>query len=88
MVDRKMAELKDEILTELRSELGKKRPLLDSGNDVFPKTVAYNLAMALGVTQPKQSTGAPRASQEPCSVNLNMQVLKTGAEILQALGGF
>lgn len=88
MVDRKMAEMKDEILIELRSEWGKKRPLLDSGSDVFPEIVAYNLPMALGVTQPKQSTGAPRASQEPCSVNLDMQVLKTGAEILQALAGF
>ena len=82
-----MAEMKDEILIELRSELGKKRPLFDSGSDVFPEIVAYNLPMALGVTQPKQ-TGAPRASQEPCSVNLDMQVLKTGAEILQALAGF
>ena len=88
IVDRKVAVLKDEILTELRGELGKKRPLLDSGSDVFPKAVAYNLPMALGVTQTKQSTGASRASQEQSSVNTDMQVLKTGTEILQALDGF
>lgn len=80
--------LKEEILTELRGELGKKRPLLDSGSDVFPKAVAYNLPMALGVAQTKQSTGASRASQEQSSVNTDMQVLKTGTEILQALDGF
>jgi len=88
IVDRKMAVLKDEILTELRSELGKKRPLLDSGSGVFPKAVAYNLPMALGVTQTKQSAGTPRASQEQSSVNTDMQALKTGTEILQALDGF
>ena len=88
IVDRKVAVLKDEILTELRGELGKKRPLLDSGSDVFPKAGAYNLPMALGVTQTKQSTGASRASQEQSSVNTDMQVLKTGTEILQALDGF